>query len=112
MKPNKLIGEIFTIPIFAAYHQKYIVKDVIEVRTPASTINYELKLDWVPSSYQVPHEIIIQIERAVNQKRMFTLIEINEYSLHKNAISKKLIKDIDCSTMGKLRKTFEKLGTF
>lgn len=112
MKPNKLIGEIFTIPIFAAQCQKYIVKDVIEVQTTGSTINYELKFDWVPSNYQVPHEIIIQIERAVNQKRMFTLIEINNDTNHKCSLSKKLIKDIDCSTMGKLRNTFEKLGTF
>ena len=112
MSPNKLVGVVFTIPVFTALYQKYIVKEVSVLRTPAGTMNYELKLDWIPSSYSVPHELIIQIERAVNQKRMFTLIEINNDTNNKYALSKNLVKDEDCSTMEKLRKVFQKLGEF
>ena len=110
MKPNDLIGEVFSIPVFHAMSQQYMVKEVEENNKMPG--HWTIRLEWIPSSYSVPHELIIQIERAVNQKRMFTLIEITNDTNNKYALSKNLVKDEECSTMEKLRKVFEKLGTF
>ena len=110
MSPNSLIGEVFSIPVFSALSQQYVVKVVEESKMPG---HLTIQLEWIPSSYSVPEEISILVNPVVDNKMLFTLIERNNKS-HTGTynLSKKIVKVTECNTMDKLRDVFEKLGNF
>ena len=110
MSPNSLIGEVFSIPVFSALSQQYVVKVVEESKLPG---HWTIQLEWIPSSYSVPNEISILVNPVVNNKMMFILIERNNKS-HTGTynLSKKIVDRTECNTMNGLRDMFQKLGTF
>ena len=110
MSPNSLIGKVFTIPIFSAFRQQYTIKELEESKMPG---HWVIKLEWIPSSYSVPHEISILVNPVVNNKMMFALIERNNKS-HTGTynLSKKIVDRTECNTMNGLRNIFQKLGEF
>ena len=60
MKPQDLVDMKFTIPVFSAATQMYKcteVKDYVDVNKKG----YELYLEWIPSSYNVPLKMRLDI---------------------------------------------------
>ena len=60
MKPQDLVDMKFTIPVFSAATQMYKcteVKDYVDVNKKG----YELYLEWIPSSYNVPLKMRLNI---------------------------------------------------
>lgn len=108
MKPNDLIGEVFTIPVFSATSQKYKLKDAIEI-WPG---RWEFRLDYLPSSFSVPEEIKIEVDKMDNFKKLFTLSEYNNKTKLVHSLNKKIIKDSECNSMTGLKKVFFTLGEF
>lgn len=109
MKPNDLIGKVFDMPLFHAQMQQYKVKAVVEVTNMPG--GWEIRLEWIPSSYSVPEELIIKMNRVVNGKMAITL---NEITKSKNEARLKHIerKQTQIATMGGFREALIDLSTF
>lgn len=108
MKPNDLIGEVFTIPVFSAISQQYKVREVIEI-WPG---RWEFKLDYIKSNFSVPEEIKIEVDKMDNFKKLFTLSEYNNKTKLVHSLNKKIINDSECNRMSGLKKVFFTLGEF
>lgn len=110
MKPDSLVGMVFNIPVFSAHSQTYKVKEANESKLPG---HWELKLEWIPTSFSVPGEIIILVNKVVDNKMMFTMFEKNKRS-HTGTynLSKVIVKDKECNTIDGLKNVFYKLGQF
>ena len=62
MKPQDLVDMQFTIPVFCANTQMYKcieVKDYVNSQNPKK--QYELYFEWIPSSYNVPLKMRLNI---------------------------------------------------
>ena len=110
MRPDSLVGMIFNIPLFSAHTQTYVVKEANESKLPG---HWELKLEWIPTSYSVPEEISILVNKVVDYRMMFTMFEKNKRS-HTGTynLSKVIVKDKECNSIAGLRDVFYKLGQF
>lgn len=111
MRPDNLVGIVFNIPLFSAHSQTYEVKEANESKLFHG--HWELKLEWIPTSFSVPYEITILVNKVVDNKMMFTLNEKNNRS-HTGTynLSKKIVKDKECNSIVGLRDVFYKLGQF
>ena len=105
MKADKLVGMQFKVPLYSAYKQEYLIKEVNESNLPG---HWELILERVPGTYSVPDKIKINVNPVVDFKMMFTLYDID---MGRNLMLNKIIKNRkECDTLGKIKVIFEKLG--
>ncbi len=109
MRPDNLVGKIFNIPLFSATTQTYKIFDVRESGLPG---HWLLKLEWIPSQFDVPYCIDILVNRVVDNKMMFTMTEINNLSKKTLSLSKKIVNRTECDTIEKLEQIFFRLGQF
>ena len=62
MKPQDLINMMFTIPVFNAATQMYKCIEVIDyVSAQNPKKQYELYLEWIPTSYSVPSKMRLDV---------------------------------------------------
>ena len=104
MKPDKLKGMHFTIPLFCAETQEYIVKDSMEVLPT----NWELRLEKMQSNYSVPENIKIVINKLDNNRLNFILYEINK-SGDCHHFFEKTVNIKECNSLVGLKNVIQKL---
>lgn len=111
MKPGNLIGTEFNIPCYSAQTQMYKLCEVSKL-ADAGFFGWELKLTRLPSAFQVPQEIIIQICDVVNFKKGITLVEVGDVSKNQFRLNYIQVNDKDIKTLLQLKHTFRKLGQY
>jgi hypothetical protein len=99
LQPNIMVGMEFNIPVFSAHTQLYVCTEVADMGSDAESKKYGLYFRWLPTSYNVPEilrlDIIIQNNHNTIDMELYEKNETGNYiKIHHRIYSKENIASI------------------
>jgi hypothetical protein len=107
--PKYLKGLEFNIPLFSAANQDYICDEVKETTNGVNVDhkNYTLYFSWIPSTYNVPEKIEVEIYIPNNSPNtLIQLFEITDKGKRLNLTKHTWMKK-DLNSLSGIRKILE-----
>lgn len=107
--PTYLKGMKFLIPLFCAKQQYYLCDEVKETtsRVGVDYKNYTLYFSWIPTSYNVPEKVEVEIYIPNNSPNtLIQIFEIND-SGRKLNLTKDSVMKTKLNSLSSIREIFE-----